>query len=128
MTRALLALAATVALAGCGGVAQPPAAAPLPSSTPSPTASPTPTPGPQAFLDYAHGASFGKKDFATASDDALLTVGGIACDGLANGLPFGRVVQGYLQSDAKPTLAEAEEFTRHAVTNLCPEHAGQLPG
>ncbi len=116
-----------LALTGCGGGAQTPAAAPMMSATPSPTPSPTRQPGPQAFLDYAHGASFGKKDFATASDDALLTVGGTACDGLADGLPFGRVVQGLLQTDAKPTLAEADEFTRQAVTNLCPEHEGELP-
>jgi len=36
-------------------------------------------------------------------------------------------VQAFVESPAKPSVAQAENLIRAAVRNLCPEHAGFLP-
>lgn len=94
------------------------------SSAPS---SSSPKAGPQAFLSFARSAPFGTKDFASASDEQLLGVGNVACEGLGSGLSFGRAVQVFVEGNGHPSTAEAEEFTRQAVHNLCPQYAGQVP-
>jgi hypothetical protein len=87
-----------------------------------------PSPGPQTFIDTVRGQSFGTADLASAPEASLLSLGNLACTGLEGGtMSVGEVVQGYVESDAKPTTAEAEAFTRAAVTNLCPAQAAQLP-
>ncbi len=87
-----------------------------------------PAPGPQTFISTVRGQSFGTADLASAPESNLLSLGNLACTGLEGGtMTIGQVVQGYVESDAKPTTAEAEAFTRTAVTNLCPSQAGQLP-
>lgn len=105
-------------LAGCGGGSKA-------SSAPSPT--PTVQPGPANFTAQAHDLTFGSKDFESATDDQLLEVGNVACDGFGQGFDFARVVQAYVGSDAHPSTSEAEDFTRLAVTNLCPQYALQMP-
>ena len=115
-----VAIAAVLAMSGCSSSTK---------TTPAPAA-PTTTvqAGPTAFLEFAHHAAFGTKDFVSATDAQLLDVANLACDqGLGAGLPFGRVVQGYVQSDGKPSTAEAEAFARAAVVNLCPQYAAQIP-
>lgn len=108
-------------LAACGGGGS------EPSPTPSPTAAATTTApaGPQAFLADVSAAGFGDKD---ASDPAFLTVGNTACQGLADGISYGQQVQAFIESDAKPTQAQAETLVRSAVRNLCVEYAAMLPG
>jgi len=70
--------------------------------------------------------TFGTKDLAAASDEELLRLGKVVCDGLGiEGLGFGRVVQRLVQSEAHPTT-EARAFIRSAVPNLCPEHASAI--
>jgi hypothetical protein len=104
---------------GSGGKADP---------TPSPTAAATTTvttvTGPQAFLADVAATGFGEKD---ASDPAFLTVGNTACQGLSDGVSYGQQVQAFVESDAKPTQAQAEALVRSAVANLCPEYQAMLP-
>ena len=116
-------VAAVLALSGCSSTPTPTASTPA-VSTPAPTTEPA---GPTAFLKYAHAANFGNKDFAGATDDQLLIVGNHTCTGLGSGILFGQVVQVYLESNAKPSPAEAEAFAREAVTNLCPQYAAMVP-
>ena len=115
-------LAVVLTLAACGGDGD--ETSPLPSTTPTTQRARA---GPQAFLSFARSASFGSKDLSTATDDQLLGIGNVVCDGLGNGLTFGQVVQGVVGSDAHPSTAEAEEFARQAVSNLCPQYASQVP-
>lgn len=99
------------------------------ATSPSPTPSPTPSlTGTAAFLAFAHTATFGSKDFFSTEDDPLLNLGNSACEGFSsNGLSYGRVVQGFVESNAHPSTAEAEAFVRAAVTDLCPEQSSNLP-
>ena len=107
--------------AGCSSGAAKATPSPTPSSTQALT-------GTAAFLDFAHTATFGDRDFASTEDDPLLSLGNNACEGFsASGLSFGRVVQGFVESNAHPSTAEAEAFVRAAVTDLCPELASNLP-
>ena len=114
---------AVLALSGCSSTPTPtaPRAA---SSTPAPTTEPA---GPTAFLKYAHAANFGNKDFAGATDAQLLTIGNQTCSGLGSQILFGQIVQAYIETNAKPSPAEAEAFAREAVTNLCPQYAAMVP-
>jgi hypothetical protein len=116
-------VAAVLALSGCSSTPTPtaPRAA---SSTPAPTTEPA---GPTAFLKYAHAANFGNKDFAGATDAQLLTIGNQTCSGLGSQILFGQIVQAYIETNAKPSPAEAEAFAREAVTNLCPQYAAMVP-
>ena len=100
-------------LAACGSKSPGAAAVPTPSTS-------RPAPGPTAFLAFAHTLNFGTKDFASAPDDNLLSLGNSVCEGLTNGLTFAKVTQGLIESDAHPSTAEAEMFGRSAVANLCP--------
>ena len=119
----LRAVVAVVVLALVGCSSTPKSTAPTPAPTATAAAA-----GPSAFLAFARAASFGSKDFSLATDAQLLDIANLACDeGLGAGLPFGRVVQGYVESNAKPSTPEAEAFARAAVTNLCPEYAAQVP-
>jgi hypothetical protein len=83
--------------------------------------------GPVPFVAEARAMTFGTKDLAVASDEELLRLGQVVCDGLGiEGLGFGRVVQRLVQSEAHPTTTEARAFVRSAVRNLCPEHASAI--
>ena len=116
-------VAAVLALSGCSSTPTPTASTPA-VSTPAPTTEPA---GPTAFLKYAHAANFGNKDFAGATDTQLLTIGNETCSGLGSGILFGQIVQAYIETNAKPSPAEAEAFAREAVTNLCPQYAAMVP-
>jgi hypothetical protein len=86
------------------------------------------TAGPAAFVGEARTMAFGTKDLAAASDEELLKVGKLVCDGLGiHGLDYGRVVQRLVRSDACPTPAQASVLVSSAVRNLCPEHADAIP-
>ena len=90
------------------------------------TSSSIATAGPVPFVTEARAMTFGTKDLAAASDEELLRLGKVVCDGLGiEGLGFGRVVQRLVQSEAHPTT-EARAFIRSAVPNLCPEHASAI--
>jgi hypothetical protein len=116
-------VAAVLALSGCSSTPTPtaPTAA---SSTPAPTTEPA---GPTAFLKFAHAANFGNKDLAGATDTQLLTIGNETCSGMGSQILFGQIVQAYIETNAKPSPAEAEAFAREAVTNLCPQYAAMVP-
>jgi hypothetical protein len=91
------------------------------------TSSSIATAGPVPFVTEARAMTFGTKDLAAASDEELLRLGKVVCDGLGiDGLGFGRVVQRLVQSEAHPTTTEARAFVRSAVPNLCPEHASAI--
>jgi hypothetical protein len=84
--------------------------------------------GPAAFVAEARAMTFGTKDLAAASDEELLKVGKLVCDGLGtHRLDVGRVVQRLVRSDAHPTTAEATAMVRSAVRTLCPQHASAIP-
>jgi Protein of unknown function (DUF732) len=86
------------------------------------------TAGPAAFVAEARAMPFGTKDLAAASDEELLKVGKLVCDGLGvHGLDYGRVVQRLVRSEACPTPAQASALVNSAVRNLCPEHADAIP-
>ena len=107
--------------AGCSSGSSHAASSPTPSLTPELS-------GTVKFLAWSHAASFGNKDFASAPDGNLLNVGNTACDELSSGgLTFGRIVQGYVESNAHPSVSEAEAFTREAVTDLCPDQQSKVP-
>ena len=120
--------AAVLALSGCSSTptpTAPTAASSTPaSSTPAPTTEPA---GPTAFLKFAHAANFGNKDLAGATDTQLLTIGNETCSGMGSQILFGQIVQAYIETNAKPSPAEAEAFAREAVTNLCPQYAAMVP-
>ena len=83
--------------------------------------------GPAPFVAEARAMTFGSKDLAAASEQDLLRLGKVVCDGLAiKGLGVGRVVQRLVQSEARPTTTEARAFVRSAARNLCPEHASAI--
>jgi hypothetical protein len=107
-------------LAACSGGGN----RPSPTPSPTPASTTTPTSGPQVFIADISAAGFGDKD---TSDPAFLAVGNTACQGLAAGVSYGQQVQAFVESDAKPTQAQAETLVRSAVANLCPENAGMLP-
>jgi hypothetical protein len=93
------------------------------------TASSSTMAGPAAFVAEARAMPFGTKDLAAASDEELLKVGTLVCDGLGvHGLDHGRVVQQLVRSEACPTPAQASALVNSAVRNLCPEHANAIPG
>jgi hypothetical protein len=128
MKRTLALVAVAAALAGCGSGAAKPTAAPTTTRATSTSAKPTAQPGPAAFVAFAHAASFGTKDFSSATDDQLLKVGNAACTGFSDqSLSYGSVVQGFTESKAKVTTSEAEALVREAVVNLCPQFKSQLP-
>lgn len=84
----------------------------------------TPTAGPERFLAEVRVMSFGTRDLAAASDEDLLRLGMVVCEGLGiEGLGFRRVVQRLVQSEAHPTTSEATALVSSAARNLCPEHA-----
>ena len=88
------------------------------------TSSSIPTAGPGSFIAEVRAMSFGTRDLAAASDEDLLRLGMIVCDGLGiEGLGLRRVMQRLVQSEAHPTTTEAMAFVRSAVRNLCPQHA-----
>jgi hypothetical protein len=92
------------------------------------TAPSTTTAGPAAFVAEARAMAFGTKDLSAASDEELLKVGKLVCDGLGvHGLGFSRVVQRLVRSDACPTPAQASALATSAVRNLCPQHADAIP-
>jgi hypothetical protein len=92
------------------------------------TSSATTRPGPAAFVAEARAMTFGNKDLAAASEGDLLQLGTVVCDGLGiESLGFSRVVQRLVQSEARPTTAEARAFVRSAVRNLCPAQASAVP-
>lgn len=119
---AMPALVLVLLTAGCGGGGDDPT--PSPTTAAPTTVATTPSTGPQAFLDDVAAAGFGTKD---ATDPAFTSVGNTACQGLADGVSYGQQVQAFVESDAKPTQAQAETLVRAAVRELCPEHAGMLP-
>jgi hypothetical protein len=85
--------------------------------------------GPPAFLAEVRAMDFGDKDMASASDDALLEVGNMVCEGLGEqNLDFGRVVQVIVQTDAHPTTEQSSTLVKSAVRNLCPQHSTLVPG
>jgi hypothetical protein len=87
----------------------------------------TTTTGPGRFVAEARAMTFGSKDLAAASDEELLRLGKVVCDGLGiEGLGGRRVIQRLVQSEARPTTIEATAFVRSAVRNLCPAHAGAI--
>ena len=91
------------------------------------TTSSTPTAGPTSFVAEARAMTFGTKNFAAASDGALLRLGNVVCDGLGiEGLGFRRVIQRLVRSEAQPTTTEARAFVTSAVRNLCPEHVSAI--
>jgi Protein of unknown function (DUF732) len=91
------------------------------------TSSSIATAGPVPFVTEARAMTFGTKDLAAASDEELLRLGKVVCDGLGiEGLGFGRVIQRLVRSAAHPTTTEATAFVRSAVRNLCPEHASAI--
>jgi hypothetical protein len=88
------------------------------------TSSSTPTAGPGRFIAEVRVMSFGTRDLAAASDEDLLRLGMVLCDGLGiESLGFRRVVQRLVQSEAHPTTTEATALVSSAVRNLCPQHA-----
>jgi hypothetical protein len=88
------------------------------------TSSSIPTEGAARFIAEARGMSFGTRDLAAASDEDLLRLGMVVCDGLGiEGLGFRRVVQRLVQSEAHPTTTEATALVTSAARNLCPQHA-----
>lgn len=116
-----LAVSAGLLLSACGsgGKADP---TPIPAAAAATTVAAVA--GPQAFLADVAAAGFGEKD---TSDPAFLTVGNTACQGLSSGVSYGQQVQAFVESDAKPSQAQAEALVRSAVANLCPEQSSMLP-
>ena len=87
------------------------------------TTSSTPTAGPGRYIAEVRAMSFGTRDLAAASDEDLLRLGMVVCDGLGiEGLGFRRVVQRLVQSEAHPTTTEATALVRSTVRNLCAQH------
>jgi hypothetical protein len=108
--------------AGCGGGSTDDMAD---ATTAAPSVTMT---GTAAFVAEARAMTFGTKDLASASDEDLLKVGKLVCDGVGiHGLDFGRVVQRLVRTDAHPTTAEATALATSAVRNLCPEHVSAIP-
>jgi hypothetical protein len=89
--RVLLSLVALVAaVAGCSSGSDSDRGAAVAT-----TALPTTTlaAGPPAFLSEVRAMEFGDKDMASGSDDVLLEIGNMVCEGLGEQNPgFGRVV------------------------------------
>jgi len=114
--------------AGCGGESTDDMADVTTTTTTTTTAPSVTVMGPAAFVADARAMTFGTKDLASASDEDLLKVGKLVCDGVGtHGLDFGRVVQRLVRTDAHPTTAEAMALATSAVLNLCPEHASAIP-
>jgi hypothetical protein len=126
MKRAVPTVLLLALLAGCGGGGHT-AAKPSPSVSPSATVSASPQAGPDEFVAEARQQAFGNADFAGSPAESVLEVGRTVCDGFDQGLSYGRVVQGLVTSNAKPRQDQAEELTRTAVKNLCPENTASLP-
>ena len=96
-------------------------------ATASPSTS-TATAGPAAFVAEARGMPFANKDLAAASEEDLLRLDNVVCDGLGiQRLGFHRVVQRLVQSEARPTPTEASALVTSAVRHLCPQHASAIP-
>ena len=113
-----------VGLAACAGTDT---QAPQATAATTTTVAATTAAGPAAFVAEARAMNFGNKDFATATDDQLLELGNVVCEGLGSGLDFGRIAQGLGQTDAKPTTEEATTLAKSAVRHLCPQYANAVP-
>jgi hypothetical protein len=93
-----------------------------------------------AFVAKARTLSFGNLNLATAKAADIITLGKQVAD-LAKTLGdssdpasgMGIIVQGLVNTDARPTRAQARAFAEAAITNLAPEYsylttlAGQAP-
>jgi hypothetical protein len=91
------------------------------------TISSTPTAGPTSFVAEARTMPFGTRDLAAASEEDLLRLGNVVCDGLEiQRLGYRRVVQRLVRSEAYPTPAQARPLVRSAVRHLCPQHASAI--
>jgi hypothetical protein len=102
--------------AGCGQVRSN-------GATDATMTSSTPTAGLGRYITEVRAMSFGTRDLAAASDEDLLQLGMVVCDGLGiEGLGFRRVVQRLVQSEAHPTTTEATALVRSAMRNLCAQH------
>jgi hypothetical protein len=128
-----LAAVAVLALAGCGGKSAVVASSPTsPSSNPVETttvATSTPTieHGPEAYLVWAKAASFGDRDFASATDDQLMGVGNAVCGMLSTQPSFGNAVQLMVKIGGNPSVGEAEALVKEAVLDLCPQYKSLVP-
>jgi hypothetical protein len=94
------------------------------------TTTTAPGPGLPSFLAEVRAMDFGNKDMADPSpeaQDALIELANLVCEGIPD-IGYGRVVQGIVESDAKPSPQEATEFVHAAVRNVCPEYQSSLPG
>lgn len=93
-----------------------------------PTAAPA-TAGEGAFLAFAHAASYGTKDFASAPDSALLSIGQSICKalGATPSVDYPDVLRGLTTASGGPSQGEADTFARAAVANLCPQYDSHVP-
>ncbi len=124
-----LAVIAALTLAGCGGEKAPVGASPppSPSSTPITTTAPPVVHGPAAFLTWAKTASYGEKDFASATADKMIGLGSGICGLLSTQPSFGDAVQAMMKIGGKPSVSEAEGLVREAVLDLCPQYKSLVP-
>jgi hypothetical protein len=102
------------------------------SATPTATTSlaVTTRPAPEAtFLAQVKALEFGNKDLAGTPDDDLLALGRSVLDALDAAIAVDEttalqtVIQGIVDSDARPTAAQAKAFVEATITNLDPSSA-----
>lgn len=111
--------AALLLLAGCSSA---PAVITPP---PAPVVTFTPPPGPQTFISWVRGSTYGTKDMNSATDDQILTIGNDVCGMAATATSLAEVIQGL--TAGAPTVEESTNMVRHSVTNLCPQYKMLLP-
>jgi hypothetical protein len=128
-------VAAVLALSGCSSTPTPAVSTPSTSQAPVTTTAVIEH-GPAAFLTWMRAASFGEKDFASATDDQLMGLGNTVCGVLSTQPSFGDTVQaitkmnaGTDQSGAQvyPTVSEVQALVKESVLDLCPQNKSLVP-
>jgi len=126
MRRATLTLAALL-VAGCSSASAP---APVPSThaaPASPNAAPSPPPGPGTFVAIARKTGLGNKDIAHATDQQILQLGRILCEGMDEGAGYQDEISDIRKNAHKITVRQATIWIDAAARNLCPAHVSEIP-
>lgn len=123
---AVIALAALLA-AGCAQHKTTTVSGGTPSPAATHKASPSPPPGPEAFLAIVRKAGLGDKDVANATDNQLLHLARIICDGMDSGVGYQDQIAAFRTVGHGITLRQATIWIDAAVRNMCPAHLSEIP-
>lgn len=109
----VLALVAVVLLAGC-------------SSAPVAPVAPPPSVARSIYLDTVYSGV--RLERSPATDESLVRVAGVVCQGFDDGLGWVQMVAAMREALGSLSAAEDGQVIAAAVATMCPRHRDKLPG